>query len=194
MFFSKKNVQKIVVGLGNPGKKYNNTRHNIGFCAVDSIANSLGVNILKSKFDALYAITDFGGQKILLLKPQTFMNLSGQSVSKAINYYKLNNKDVIVIYDDVSLEVGKLRIREQGSAGGHNGIKSIIDYLGQNFARVKVGVGDKPHAEYDMADWVLSSFTQSEKKLIHARFDDIRHAVKLIIEDNTKEAQSKYNG
>ncbi len=194
MFFSKKNIKKIVVGLGNPGKKYDNTRHNIGFCAIDDLAESLGVKIIKSKFDALYAIAEIDEQKILLLKPQTYMNLSGQSVNKAAKYYKLESKDVIVIYDDVSLDVGKLRMRDQGSAGGHNGIKSIIDYIGQNFPRVKVGVGDKPNPNYDMANWVLSNFTQSEKKIINARFDDIRQAVKLIIEDNIKEAQSKFNG
>ncbi len=194
MFFKKKPVHAIIIGLGNPGKKYENTRHNIGFCAIDYMADKCGAKIIRSKFDALYAIADFNGKSIMLLKPQTFMNLSGTSVSKACAYYKLNSSNIIVLYDDISLDVGKIRIREKGSAGGHNGIKSIIDYMGQDFMRIKIGVGAKPHPNYELMDWVLSKFTQSEIKTISARYDDIRHAAGLIIEHNFKEAQNKYNG
>ncbi len=194
MFFKKKTIDAIVVGLGNPGKKYDNTRHNIGFCAVDDIARYYNTSITRSKFDALYALTTVNGKSVLFLKPQTFMNLSGVSVNKAAAYYKVKSENVIVLFDDISLDVGKLRIREKGSAGGHNGIKSIIDYMGENFPRVKIGVGEKPHASYALADWVLSRFTQGENEKIRTRFDDIRHAVEYIIDSNIKEAQSKYNG
>ncbi len=194
MFFKKKAIDYIVVGLGNPGKKYDNTRHNIGFLAIDDMAQNYGVSITRAKFDALYANVNINGKSVLLLKPQTFMNLSGVSVNKAAAYYKVENKNIIVLFDDISLDVGKLRIREKGSAGGHNGIKSMIDYFGQDFPRVKIGVGAKPHADYLLADWVLSRFTQSELNAIRTRFDDIRHAVEFMIENNIKEAQSKHNG
>ncbi len=194
MFFKKKAIDAIVVGLGNPGRKYDNTRHNIGFCAIDDIASFYNTSITRAKFDALYATVTISGKSVLLLKPQTYMNLSGVSVKKATAYYKVNIENVVVLFDDISLDVGKLRIRDKGSAGGHNGLKSIIDYMGENFPRVKIGVGAKPHADYALADWVLSRFTESENKKTRTRFDDIRHAVEFIIDNKVKEAQSKYNG
>ncbi len=194
MFFKKPNIDAIIVGLGNPGKKYENTRHNVGFCALDHIAKICGVKIVKSKFDSLCATANLNGKKVLLLKPQTFMNLSGQSVSKAAKFYKVSAENIIVLFDDISLDVGKLRIRANGSAGGHNGIKSIIDYIGADFPRIKIGVGEKPNANYNLADWVLSNFTKAEKEKITARYDDVCAASELIIKAELQNAQAKYNG
>ncbi len=193
MFFKKPNIHTIIIGLGNPGKKYENTRHNVGFCAIEHIAQRCGVRIIKSKFDALYATANIANEKVLLLKPQTFMNLSGASAKKAAAYYKLSARNIIVIYDDIALDVGKLRTRPKGSAGGHNGIKSIIDYFGEDFARIKIGVGEKPNAQYDLANWVLSNFTSAEKKAISEKYDDVYAVCELIIKGDLQNAQAKYN-
>lgn len=195
MFFAKKAaVEYIVVGLGNPGKKYEGTRHNTGFAALDHLAQQWGAQVTKAKFDALAGTASVEGAKVLLLKPQTFMNLSGVAVQKAADFYKVPAQHVIVLFDDISLAPGKLRVRPAGSAGGHNGIKSIIGNIGQDFPRVKIGVGEKPRPEYDLADWVLSRLTQAEKKAVEARYDDICGALELMMKGQFDTAMSRYNG
>lgn len=196
MLFKRKtaSVDWIIAGLGNPGKKYDNTRHNVGFEAIDVIADDWSIPTRRSKFDALCGEGHVQGQRVLLLKPQTFMNLSGQSLVKATEYYNVPPQRVIILCDDVTLAPGVLRIRANGSAGGHNGLKSIITFLGQEFMRVRIGVGDKPHPDYDMADWVLSRFTAAEKKLIAARYSDIAKACALLMKEDLSTAMSLYNG
>ena len=196
MFFRKavSPVEWLIVGLGNPGKKYEGTRHNTGFAALDYVAGKWGVQVRQSKFDGLCGSSMVGGAKVLLLKPQTFMNLSGGSVQKAAAFYKVPIQRVLVLFDDVSLEPGTLRIRMQGSAGGHNGLKDIISRMGEDFPRVKIGVGEKPRPEYELADWVLSRFTQAEKQAVQARFNDVAHAAALLVEGKTDEAMNRYNG
>lgn len=196
MFFKKASsqIEWIVAGLGNPGKKYEGTRHNIGFDALDYAADKWGIDVKRSKFDALYGTGEVEGKKILLLKPQTFMNLSGVSVQKASDFYKVPAKRVLVLFDDISLQPGMLRIRLSGSAGGHNGLKSIITFVGDQFPRIKIGVGAKPHPDYDLADWVLSRFTTAERKAIDARLNDITLAAQLLMQGKTSEAMSQYNG
>ncbi len=194
MFFkSKENFSYLIVGLGNPGKKYENTRHNVGFCAVDYIANENNVKVQKAKFSALYNTIEVNKSKVLLLKPQTFMNLSGKSVSEAAKFYKIPMENIIIIYDDISLDVGKLRIRTKGSAGGHNGIKSIISYMGDVFPRLKVGVGQKPHPDYNLADWVLSDFSKSEKEILKEQYKDIWDCIQLMILGQRDKAMNKYS-
>ena len=195
MLFKKSNqsIDYIVVGLGNPGSKYNNTRHNIGFETLDYIADKNNVSVTKAKFSALYGVWDCEGYKVMLLKPQTFMNLSGEAVKQAASFYKVPAENIIVIFDDVSLDVGKMRIRAKGSAGGHNGIKSIISHMGQEFPRIKMGVGQKPHPDYDLADWVLGKFTDGDKKLLADRFEDAHKAVKLMVTGDSQKAMNLYN-
>lgn len=196
MFFKrdKTDIEWMVVGLGNPGKKYEGTRHNIGFEALDYAAEKWGIEVRKAKFDGLYGAGSVEGHKVLLLKPQTFMNLSGQCVQKAAAFYKIPAEKTLVLFDDVSLSPGMLRIRLEGSAGGHNGLKSIISHMGQQFPRVKIGVGAKPRPEYDLADWVLSRFTQQEKTEVHARFGDVEAAARLMFGGDVADAMSRYNG
>ena len=195
MFFRKpSNVEFLIVGLGNPGKKYQGTRHNAGFEALDYVAQRWGVSVDRSKFDGLCGTGEAGGHKVLLLKPQTFMNLSGESVRKAVDFYKVPAQNVIVLFDDISLPPGKLRLRKTGSAGGHNGVKSIIAHLGQDFPRIKIGVGEKPRPEYDLADWVLSRPTPAEKQAITDRYDDVCDALECVMKGQFETAQSKYNG
>ncbi len=184
----------IVAGLGNPGKKYENSRHNIGFDALDFLAKQWGAEVRRSKFTALYGLCDVAGQTVLLLKPQTFMNLSGESLQKAGKFYNIPPERMLVLFDDISLDPGVLRIRMNGSAGGHNGLKSIIHLVNANFPRVKIGVGAKPHEDYALADWVLSRFTQNERKAIENRFGDIQKAVELLLQEKQSEAMSLYNG
>ena len=191
---SQSKIETIIVGLGNPGKKYEHTRHNAGFDAIDYAAAKWGISINKSKYDALVGTGSVGGAKVLLIKPQTFMNLSGEAVRKAADFYKIAPQNIIVLFDDISLAPGKLRIRKTGSAGGHNGIKSIIGNIGQDFPRVKIGVGEKPRPEYDLADWVLSRLTQAEKKAVEARYDDICGALELMMKGQFDTAMSRYNG
>lgn len=184
----------LVVGLGNPDKKYQRTRHNTGFMALDEMAASLSVPVTKKKFDALTAEALIAGERVLLMKPQTYMNLSGVSVEKAASFYKIPPERIIVLFDDISLPVGKLRIRRKGSHGGHNGIRSIIDYLqSDNFPRVKIGVGEKPRPEYDLADWVLSSFKQEELQSIQEVSAHCLEIVELIIKGETEKAMCLYN-
>ncbi len=185
----------LIVGLGNPGDNYSRTRHNVGFRAVDRLADRLGVRLDRAKFRGLYAQTLWQGQKLILLKPQTFMNASGLSVMDAARFYKLPPERVLVLFDDVSLEVGRLRIRPSGSAGGHNGIKSIIGALNsESFPRVKIGVGAKPCAEYDLADWVLSNFTASEEKRLVPALDDAGLAALELLRNGVSEAANRFNG
>ena len=195
MFFKKQtSIDAIIVGLGNPGKKYEGTRHNAGFAALDHVAEKWGVRVTKAKFDALTGTGTAAGVKVLLMKPQTFMNLSGVAVQKAADFYKVPAQRVIVLFDDISLAPGRLRVRPAGSAGGHNGIKSIISAIGQQFPRVKIGVGERPRPEYDLADWVLSRFTPQEWAGVTARFDDVCDAVSMIMKGQLSAAQNKYNG
>ena len=195
MFFKKQtSIDAIIVGLGNPGKKYEGTRHNAGFAALDHVAEKWGVRVTKAKFDALTGTGTAAGVKVLLMKPQTFMNLSGDAVRKAADFYKVPPERIIVLFDDISLAPGRLRIRKTGSAGGHNGIKSIIAAVGQEFPRVKIGVGERPRPEYDLADWVLSRFTPQEWADVTARFDDVCEAVSMIMKGQLSAAQNKYNG
>lgn len=194
MLFSRPTIEYLIVGLGNPGRKYEGTRHNTGFEALDALAEAWRIPVNKAKFDALCGQGTAAGCKVLLLKPQTFMNLSGQAVRKACDFYKVPPARVIVLFDDISLPPGKLRVRPSGSAGGHNGIKSIIGHIGQDFPRVKIGVGEKPNPEYDLADWVLSKFTQAERDAVRGRYADVAGAVEMIMKGQLSAAQSKYNG
>ena len=160
MFQKNSGESWLIVGLGNPGREYEKTRHNVGFRCLDIIADQLNVKVDKLKYQGLYCQTNYKGKKLFLLKPQTYMNLSGRSVLQLSAYFNIPPQRIIVLFDDISLEPGRLRVRANGSAGGHNGIKSIIQELGsQEFPRVKIGVGAKPHPDFDLADWVLSTFS-----------------------------------
>lgn len=193
--FERSNETWLIVGLGNPGKQYERTRHNCGFRSIDILAQDLGCKIDKSKFQGLYGQCNYQGKKLLLLKPQTFMNLSGCSVLQLSAYFSIPPQRIIVLFDDISLEVGRLRVRADGSAGGHNGIKSIINELGsQDFPRVKIGVGAKPHPEQDLADWVLSSFSSSEEKLLIAALEQAADAALCILERGISESANRFNG
>ena len=185
----------LIVGLGNPGKQYERTRHNAGFRAIDALAKDLGCKIDKGKFQGLYGQTTYQGKKLYLLKPQTFMNLSGRSVLQLSAYYSIPPQRIIILFDDISLEPGRLRVRADGSAGGHNGIKSIIGELGsQDFPRVKIGVGAKLHEEQDLADWVLSSFSASEEKALSVALPHAGEAALCIIDHGVPEAANRFNG
>ena len=191
----KRNESWLIVGLGNPGKEYERTRHNAGFRALDVLADSLGCKIDRLKFQGLYCQTNYQGKKLFLLKPQTFMNLSGRSVLQLSAYFNIPPQRIIVLFDDISLPPGRLRIRGDGSAGGHNGIKSIIGELGsQSFPRVKIGVGAKPHPEQDLADWVLSCFSAKEEKDLTSALSRAADAALCIIEHSVPEAANRFNG
>ena len=183
-----------IVGLGNPGREYAETKHNVGFCVIDKLAEKYEIKVEKYKNKALIGDGMIRDKRVLLVKPQTFMNLSGDAVRKAADFYKVPPERIIVLFDDISLAPGRLRIRKTGSAGGHNGIKSIIGNIGQDFPRVKIGVGEKPRPEYDLADWVLSRLTQAEKKAVEARYDDICGALELMMKGQFDTAMSRYNG
>ncbi len=193
--FGKANDCWLIVGLGNPGKEYARTKHNCGFRAIDILAEKLGCKVDKGKFQGLYGQTTWNSKKLFLLKPQTFMNLSGRSVLQLSAYYGIPPQRIIVLFDDISLQPGRLRIRGDGSAGGHNGIKSIISELGsQEFPRVKIGVGAKPHAQADLADWVLSGFTAAEEKSLQFSLENAANAALCIISDGVYEAANRFNG
>lgn len=199
MFFKKKefagSIDYIIAGLGNPGGKYENTRHNAGFICIDKIAQNNRVHVNKIKFKSLVGECRMGDKKVLLMKPSTFMNLSGQALTEAMNFYKLSPERVLVIFDDISLEPGKMRIRRKGSDGGHNGMKNIIYLSGSDeFPRIKIGVGKKPHPDYDLADWVLSRFTAAEQKLIDEAAEKTADAAGLIINGEIDKAMGLYNG
>ncbi len=195
MLFRKPACDWLIVGLGNPGENYSRTRHNAGFRAIDILGDKLGIKIDRAKYRGLYGQGTYKGQKLILLKPQTFMNLSGLSVMDAARFYKLTPERIIVLFDDISLDVGRLRIRGDGSAGGHNGIKSIIGSINsQSFPRVKIGVGAKPHPDYELADWVLSAFRPEEEKCLAPALERAADAALVLIEQGVYEAANRFNG
>ena len=184
----------LIVGLGNPGKEYQNTRHNIGFDVIETLAEQERIPVLEKKHKALIGKGYIGGQKVILVKPHTYMNLSGESVRELIDYYKVDEKEeLIVISDDISLDVGQLRLRKKGSAGGHNGLKNIIQHLGHDeFKRIKMGVGEKPK-NYDLADYVLGHFTQDERKIMDEAAKDAADAVRMLLVEEIEDVMNKYN-
>ena len=193
--FGKKSETWLIVGLGNPGREYENTRHNAGFRALDILAAKLGCKVDKAKFQGLYGQVTHNGRKLLLLKPQTYMNLSGRSVLQLSAFFQVPPQNIIVLFDDISLEPGRLRLRKDGSAGGHNGIKSIIQELGsQDFPRVKIGVGAKPHPDYDLAAWVLSAFSAQEEKALQPALERAADAALAIVELGLPEASNRFGG
>lgn len=193
--FGKTDESWLIVGLGNPGKEYEKSRHNCGFRALDILAEKLSCKVDKLKFQGLYGQVNYKGKKLFLLKPMTFMNLSGRSVLQLSSYFHIPPQRIIVMFDDISLVPGRLRVRGNGSAGGHNGIKSIIGELGsQDFPRVKIGVGAKPNPEYDLADWVLSSFSAQDEKALAPALEKAGDAALCILEDGTMQAANRYNG
>ena len=195
MFFQKKPpVSWLIVGLGNPGNQYENTRHNAGFLVADELGERGGFPIQRLKFKALTAAAAVGGQGALVMKPVTYMNLSGEAVGEAARFYKIPPDHVLVISDDVDLPLGKLRIRTGGSAGGHNGLKSIIQHLGTDqFPRLKVGVGGKPHPDYDMADWVLGKLQGEDKKVMDEAVKRAADAVECFLRDGPQKAMNTFN-
>ena len=193
--FGKANETWLIVGLGNPGKEYERTRHNAGFRALDVLAEKLGCKIDKGKFQGIYGQVNYDGKKLLLLKPLTYMNLSGRSVLQLSAYFNIPPQRIIVLFDDISLEPGRLRVRADGSAGGHNGIKSIIQEVGsQAFPRVKIGVGSKPNPEFDLADWVLSTFSAQEEKALAVALSNAADAALSIIDRGVPETANRFNG
>ncbi len=185
----------LIAGLGNPGKEYENTRHNAGFLAIDYIAEQCGVRINKAKYDSLCTEASIGGKTVLLMKPQTFMNASGTAVSAAANFYKIPAEHILVISDDITQKPGKIRVRKSGSAGGQKGLKSIIEWIGSDKCpRIRIGVGEKPNPEYDLGDWVLGKFPEEDKKAVAARFSDVKGAVELILAGDFEKAMCLYNG
>lgn len=184
----------IIAGLGNPSDKYTKTRHNVGFDAIDCLAEKYGIDIREKKHKALLGKGMIGGEKVILLKPQTFMNLSGESIRAALDFYKVDEREsLLVIYDDISLSPGQLRIRKKGSAGGHNGIKNIIAHLGHDtFTRIKIGVGEKPEG-YDLVDYVLGHFSKDERQVMEEAFRDVTEAVPVIMKDGPDAAMNLFN-
>ncbi len=183
----------IIAGLGNPGDKYERTRHNIGFLALDYIADKLSVKIDRAKFSALISDVTIGSHRVLLMKPQTFMNSSGDAIGAAADFYKIPADRIIIIHDEISFDPGVIRIRRQGSAGGHNGLKSIISHIGDGFPRIKVGVGKKPSPDYDLVDFVLGNIPVGDADKIKARFGDIKSAVELILDGKIDESMNKHS-
>ena len=199
MFFRKKettnnSIEYLVVGLGNPGRQYENTRHNAGFVALDFIAHELGIKVNRIKFKSTVGEAKISGKRCLLMKPSTFMNLSGQAVTEAMRFYKIPPQKVIILSDDISLDVGVIRIRRKGSDGGQKGLQNIIYLSGSDeFPRVKIGIGKKPHPDYELKDWVLSRFADKDVELIAKRLPDIKGAVELIVADDIDKAMNLYN-
>lgn len=197
MFGKKKfggSVEYLVVGLGNPDRKYENTRHNTGWMALDYIAEKLDCRVNKIKYKSLIGTCEIGDSKVMLMKPTTYMNNSGQAVVEAMNFYKIPAENVIVIFDDISLDVGKMRIRSKGSDGGQRGMRSIISLSGsQAFPRIKIGIGAKPNPDWDLADWVLSKFTDKEMKDLEKMFENAYKAVELIIDGKMDRAMNLFN-
>lgn len=184
----------IIVGLGNPGMQYEQTRHNAGFLAVEKLCRKFNFDAKKAKFKSYIGEATIGGKRCLVMKPQTYMNNSGEAVSEAMSFYKIPIENVLVIYDDISLEPSKLRIRRKGSHGGHNGIRSITELTGsEDFPRIKVGVGKKPHPDYNLADWVLSKFSDDEMKLMDQAAEKACCACELIVSGQIDKAMNLYN-
>ncbi|MEE0570029.1 MAG: aminoacyl-tRNA hydrolase [Acutalibacteraceae bacterium] len=187
-------VEYIVVGLGNPGRQYENTRHNAGFIALDKLADKYNCNVSKMKYKALIGDCTIAGKRTLLMKPQTFMNLSGEAVVQAMSFYKIPPENVIVLFDDISLDVGRMRIRRKGSDGGQKGMRSIIELSGSSlFPRVKIGIGEKPNPNWQLADWVLSRFTAAEREALDKVTDNACGAVEYIIAGNIDKAMADFN-
>lgn len=187
-------IEYIIAGLGNPGMEYDNTRHNAGFNVLDTLASQLGENINRLKFKGKTAEASIGGKRCLLLKPTTYMNNSGESIVQAMEFYKIDIAHVIVVCDDISLDTGKLRIRRKGSHGGHNGLRSICELTGSDdFSRIKIGVGKKPHPDYDLAKWVLGKFGKEEAERMKESAENACECIKLMVQEKTDEAMNKYN-
>lgn len=187
-------VDYIVVCLGNPGDKYTTTRHNMGFLCGDYIADKKGFEFKKIKFKSNYDIVEFEGFKVMFMKPQTFMNSSGEAVKQAVDFYKVPCENVIVLVDDINLDVGQMRIRRKGSSGGHNGMKSITEQLKtDNYPRIKLGVGKKPHPDFDLVDFVLGNFTKEDMKKLPSLFDNVQASLSLIMKGDVDGAMCKYN-
>ena len=199
MFFLKKQpaaapVEFIIAGLGNPGREYVGTRHNAGFMAIDRLAEKLGATVNRVRFKGVTGTCVLAGKGVLLLKPGTFMNLSGQSVQEAMSFYKVPPEKVLIAFDDINLQPGRLRVRRKGSDGGHNGMKNIIYLAGSDqFPRIKLGVGQKPHPDYDLANWVLSRFSQRELRELDAALDHACDAAALIVKGDIDQAMNLYN-
>lgn len=183
----------LIAGLGNPSKTYEGTRHNVGFAMIDALADAFQIDVTTKKHKAIVGRGVIEGMKVILAKPQTYMNLSGESIREIVDFYKIDPENMIIIYDDISLDVGRLRIRKKGSAGGHNGIKNIIAHLGTDvFPRIKVGIGEKPQG-WDLADYVLSKYSKEEQQALREVSDDVIGAVKLMVMDNIDAAMNQYN-
>ena len=194
MLFSGSGVEMLVVFLGNPGPKYKGTRHNAGFMAAEAVEKRTGVRINRAKFRALTAKCRLGGRSVLLMEPQTYMNLSGDAVIQAVRFYKLKPENVLEVCDDTALPCGKLRFRTKGSAGGHNGLKSIIAQLGTEvFPRLKIGVGSPPHPDYDMVDWVLGSFKNQDAEDMAKAAETAAEAIEVFLRDGPEKAMNRYN-
>lgn len=184
----------LIAGLGNPEKKYECTRHNIGFDAAMIFADKNGISLNKNKYKAVFGEGRIGSERVIVALPQTYMNLSGESVSEIASYYKISNENIIILYDDISLDVGRIRIRAKGSAGGHNGIKSVISHISSEvFPRIKIGVGAPSHADYDLADYVLGKFSKDEIAVLRPVLSDVADAVEMIIKNGIDRAMNKYN-
>ena len=191
--YRKDKMMYLIAGLGNPTREYDKTRHNVGFSVIDVLADKYNIDVSDRKHKALCGKGIIEGEKVLLLKPQTFMNLSGESIREAVDYYKIDPEEIIVIYDDISLDVGQLRIRKKGSAGGHNGIKSIISHLGHDaFLRIKIGVGEKPRG-YDLADYVLGHFEGEDKEKMEEAYEKAVQAVRMALHGDVCEAMNQFN-
>lgn len=187
-------VEYLIVGLGNPDKKYENTRHNCGWLAIDYLADKLGCKVNKIKFKSFVGECTLSGKKVMLMKPTTYMNNSGQAVVEAMNFYKIKPENVIVIFDDISLDVGKMRIRQKGSDGGQKGMRSIIYLSGSDaYPRIKIGIGAKPNPDWDLADWVLSKFTADERKTLDVLFENAKDAAELIVDGKIDRAMNRFN-
>ena len=187
-------VTHIVAGLGNPGEKYANTRHNAGFIAIDYLAKNLGVRVDRVKFHALVGECELGGRRVLLMKPETFMNSSGVAIGEAAAFYKIPPENIIILHDEISFDAGIIRIRRKGSAGGHNGLKSIIEHLSSEaFPRIKIGVGQKPSPDYDLVDWVLGKFPKDALLAIEERLADIAYATELMVCGEIDSAMNKFS-
>ena len=187
-------VEYLIAGLGNPGLQYEGTRHNAGYMVMDKLGEKLGFDIKRMKFKSLCGDVSIGGKHCVVLKPTTYMNNSGQAIAEAMNFYKLDIDHVIIVYDDISLEPGRLRIRRKGSDGGHNGIKSVIHLTGEDtFPRIKMGVGKKPHPKYDLADWVLGHYSDEDKDKMDKAAENACEALELMVSGKTDEAMNKFN-
>ena len=187
-------VEYIIVGLGNPGKEYEKTRHNAGFIAIDKISEKYDCTVSKMKYKALIGECNISGKRVLLMKPQTFMNLSGEAVTQAMSFYKIPPENVVVVFDDISLDVGRMRVRRKGSDGGQRGMRSIIGLSGSDkFPRVKIGIGEKPNPNWQLADWVLSRFTKSELEILDKVTDNACGAVEYIVTGDIDKAMAEFN-